>query len=59
MGSKSSQGGKGGKKHGRNYRWIDAGAEKGTTHSVTKYRARHNIPGGISRKDAKKKVRES
>jgi hypothetical protein len=53
-----NQKGSGAKKHGRNYKWWEPGALFPTTHSVTKYRARHHIEGGISRKDAKKKARE-
>jgi hypothetical protein len=46
------RGGKKGRKVGRNYRWD------GVLHSTTKYRMRHQIDPGISRKDAKAKRRE-
>jgi hypothetical protein len=51
MARKNEKSGGGNRKKGRNYRWDY------TTHSVTKYRARHNIEGGISRKEAKAKRR--
>ena len=40
------QGGKKSRKHGRNYRWCERGADKSTLHSTTKYRARHGIGPG-------------
>lgn len=48
---KEQKSGGGNRKKGRNYRWD------GVLHTYTKYRARHGIDPGISRKDAKAKRR--